>query len=55
LQTAVTNFNTASSWFDNSLRTQVERVKSLGINTAEDPEELAEIDPQVREVKKWDQ
>jgi len=55
LQTAVTNFNTASSWFDNSLRTQVEKVKSLGINTAENPEELTGIDPQVREVKKWGQ
>lgn len=55
LQTAVTNFNDASRWFDNSLRTQVEKVRGLGIHTAENPEELTEIEPQVREVKNWGQ
>jgi len=53
LQTAVTKFNEASRWFDNSLKNQVDKVKELGIVTAKASEDTEEITPDVREIKKW--
>jgi DNA recombination protein RmuC len=53
LQTAVTNFNAASSYFDNTLREQYESIRRLGINPTE-LEQSTEVKPPVRELKKWE-
>lgn len=53
LQTAVTNFNDASRYFDNTLREQYESIRRLGINPSE-LEQSTEVPPQVRDLNKWD-
>jgi hypothetical protein len=53
LQTAVKNFNDASSYFDNSLRKQYGVVRDLKVNISTEMESSVEIASDVREVK-WD-